>query len=162
LARRRHSRPLTVGAKEFQSLNCHGGKVGKRRFWPEKGFVFFSGGFVSLPGRLSFDLSTGIIKYSNYRNLEQGKSLFESNTTEESRKLTPEQTSQVISLVNVIWASDKTFSRYPPLEPIADFDVRLILCDCEAVRDIDSYRPPIDEVQKLYNLLWDFADHDDH
>ncbi|MBE0585208.1 MAG: hypothetical protein IH612_15790 [Desulfofustis sp.] len=122
-----------------------------RLLLPEKGLVFLSGGFVSVARRLRLDLSAGVINYGNSGKGESSVGILE---TEGTRKLTSKEMKPVVMLANVIWASEKKFTRFPP---IADFDVWLVLCDGEEVKDIQSYGPTIDEVGQLYTLLWNLV-----
>jgi hypothetical protein len=118
-----------------------------RGLLPRKGFVFLSGGLVSYARQLVVDLETGELKYaigkSNASSIDltKGKVLV----------LTSGNKAELVKLANSIWVSSRDFTNS---SPTVDFDVRLILCDDEWVKDIESYGPPVDTVDQLYTLAW--------
>ena len=85
-----------------------------------------------------------IFKKTPYEKLSQEKKLI----------LKKESLEQAISLANEIWASNKDFSTN---NVTVDFNVLLILSDSGKVRVINSYWPPVDEVKKLYEMMWNMA-----
>ena len=118
-----------------------------RKLLPRGGFVFLSGGFMSSARRLVVDLEAGELRYTRG---ELGASSIDL-AREKTLPLKPGDKAELVKLANSIWSSSRSFSND---SPIADFDVRLILCDDEWVKDIRSYGPPVDTVDQLYTRAW--------
>jgi hypothetical protein len=121
-----------------------------RGLLPQRGLVFFSGGITSAARRLTVDLQTGELKYAVGK--EGDSALGPMN--EKTLMLSPADKAEIIRLADAIWASSSRFMRD---RPIADFDVRLILCDGDQVRDIQSFGPPVGEVDALYTRVWELV-----
>jgi hypothetical protein len=120
-----------------------------RSILPERGIVFISGGLMSSGSRLVLDIDKKKIEYAMnkganstpYGKLPGGGSI----------QLNDQDLENAVQMANAIWASDKSFSRMPP---IPDFDVILILADGKEFKGIYSYGPPVGEVDELYKFLW--------
>jgi hypothetical protein len=132
-----------------KALATHRSKLPEniRKLLPKKGLVFLSGGFMSSARRIVVNLETGDLKYAIG---ETGVSSLDLKN-EKILLLTPDEKVKLVRLADSIWSSSRSFMRD---KPIADFDVRLILCDDEWVKDIQSYGPPIGKVEQLYTLTW--------
>jgi hypothetical protein len=71
---------------------------------------------------------------------------------EKIRTKVPESlANEMLRLANTIWMSEKVFANFPPKS--SSFDVRLILVDRDAVKDIKSYGTPKAEIEELFNLV---------
>jgi hypothetical protein len=133
--------PVKISSSPRRSLDPALAKLA-----PERGFIFLSGGFVSTPRRCVVDLQRGTFVLEDGGKL--GASSFEPHARRVERALAPQETADLTAKANAVWASSDSFMNMPP---IADFDVRLVLADGEAVRDIRSYGPPRGAVDALYD-----------
>lgn len=128
---------------------------GAEKYLPKKGFLLVSGGSQSVSRRLAVDVDLRSLSYAVSQNMNQTP--YE-KSKEEQRMVLPEQDLQnLVSIADKIWASDKDFSSNIIT---ADFNVLLILADDGKVKVINSYGPPVDEVNELYELAWNLASKD--
>ncbi|OGJ53662.1 hypothetical protein A2448_00715 [Candidatus Peregrinibacteria bacterium RIFOXYC2_FULL_41_22] len=109
---------------------------------PKNGIVFNSGGFTSSNRQIIVDLDNKTINYKI------------DPKTEEKVDLSEDNLKQILALMYKIQNSQKDFSNFPPT---ADFTVNLILINNDIHKTIESYGPPIDEVDQLYTYVWNLT-----
>ncbi len=114
---------------------------------PGRGLVFISGGLVSPGTRAVVDIDRKKIDYG----LNKGGNSSPYGMLPKEGAVDIADLDAIISLANAVWASDWDFSNMPP---IADFDVILILADGDDYKVIKSYGPPVGDVKKLYDHIW--------
>jgi len=122
------------------------------KFIPQNGILFASGGFMSSARRMAIDFDKKTLKY--FEDNDQNADPFKISPNKEEH-LTIDQIKKIVDMSNGIWESDKSFSNMPP---IVDFEVTLIMSSyTDLVRYykmIDSYGPPKEEVEELYDYVW--------
>lgn len=118
---------------------------------PIKGFKFNVGGFMSIPGEIVVDLDKKSMTYI----LGENKNQQLKHTQAQKKELTLKQQdfTHITILVDKIWTSNKEFNNFPNIT--ADFNVVLTLSDAGRIKMIDSYGPPREEVEELFNFVYD-------
>ncbi|MFA6549946.1 MAG: hypothetical protein WCT36_01155 [Candidatus Gracilibacteria bacterium] len=109
---------------------------------PKNGIVFNSGGFMSSNRQIIIDTDNKTINYKI------------DPKTEGEINLSDDNLKQIITLTSEIQSGKKDFSNFPP---IADFTVNLIIINNDIHKTIESYGPPIDEVDQLYTYVWNLT-----
>jgi len=106
---------------------------------PKNGIVFNSGGLMSSSRQIIIDIDNKTMNYNTDPKTERKVDLSDNNLK------------QILALMYKIQNSQKDFSNFPPT---ADFTVNLILINNDIHKTIESYGPPIDEVDQLYTYVW--------
>ncbi|MCX6739461.1 MAG: hypothetical protein NT098_05465 [Candidatus Parcubacteria bacterium] len=119
-----------------------------RPFLPEEGFLLVKGGLISYPGRVKVDLKNQTISFAGGNN--KGESSYKASASSES-PLTRSQFADITKLVDEIFNSKKSFMN---ARPNADFNVSLYIVKDGAIKAIDSFGPPREEVGDLSNYVY--------
>lgn len=120
---------------------------------PKQGIVFISAGHVSSGRKLIIDTENKALDFGI--NSDSGSSPYGKLPVEGKINLIDDNLNEIISLADKIWSSDEDFSNFPDIT--ADFDVILILVDNDKTKVIKSYGPPVREVEKLYDYVWNLV-----
>jgi hypothetical protein len=119
---------------------------------PERGFLFLSGGLLSFPGRLSFDVDSGKLRFG--RGEERGGPATGPFRDSGEMEVTDAQRNRFIASANRISADEAPCRRG---SPSADFDVWLRLSDGNQTKSAHCFGPPVGEVKALFEAAWAMA-----
>jgi hypothetical protein len=120
---------------------------------PSTGFVFITGGTTTKSAAYVFDFSAASL--TMIQAADSGRPVNMTKDQKQKIKISEEAQSEILRLSNLIWKSEKSYANFPPKR--SSFDVRLILADQTAVKDITSYGPAKFEVQELFDLILKLA-----
>ena len=121
-------------------------------FLPKNGIILLGGGITSPATRLTLDFEAKTLTY--VINKDKNSSPFDPSLPIEKFEFSNNDLKNIQDITEIIWGNSKSFTNK---QPIADFNLVVILSKEGTFKVINSYGPPVEEVnelyQKVYNLL---------
>jgi hypothetical protein len=133
-----------VGATTLAALGAF-----ERPLLPLTGFTLITGGIVTRSTVYIFDFNAASL--TMLRAAVAGRAVDLAQDQKQTIALSEAAQAEIVRLANAIWMSKNSYTNSPPES--ASFDVRLILVDSTAAKDIVSYGRPKFEAKQLFDLL---------
>jgi hypothetical protein len=133
-----------VGATTLAALGAF-----EKPLLPLTGFTLITGGIVTRSTVYIFDFNAASL--TMLRAAVAGRAVDLAQDQKQTIALPGAAQAEIVRLANAIWMSKNSYTNSPPES--ASFDVRLILVDSTAAKDIVSYGRPKFEAKQLFDLL---------